>query len=253
MKNAHNWKPTKFVYRGNRLMGSRDPKDLAISSRLAADVVAACYEQNIPKYVTGKLLDLGCGKIPLFATYQRFATENLCVDWANTLHPNDHLDLECDLTESLPFADDAFDTIILSDVLEHIPEPGFLVKEMARVLAPNGKLLLNVPFMYWLHERPHDYYRYTEFALRRFAEQAKLTTIHLSSVGGVPEVLTDIVAKTVARVPLIGNGVARIVQSVVSLLLRTRLGKRISMQTGRLFPMGYFMVLEKAAVTGVRV
>ena len=75
---------------------------------------------------------------------------------------------------NLPFGDSEFDTIILSDVLEHIPVPEHLWKEMARILSRNGKIIMNVPFYYCLHEAPHDCSRYTEFALRRFVEMSGL-------------------------------------------------------------------------------
>jgi hypothetical protein len=59
-----------------------------------------------------------CGKVPLYATYRELVTDAICVDWGNTEHKNRHLDRELDLTNNLPFRDDEFDTIILSDVLE---------------------------------------------------------------------------------------------------------------------------------------
>ena len=54
---------------------------------------------------------------------------------------------------------------------------------------------MNVPFYYWLHERPHDYYRYTEYALRRFAETAGFNFLLIKTLGGVPEIIADILAK----------------------------------------------------------
>jgi SAM-dependent methyltransferase len=108
------------------------------------------------------LLDLGCGKVPFYARYREYVSETVCVDWSNSLHGNGHVDAECDLTQELPFADASFDTILLSDVLEHIPAPERLWREMARLLKPGGELLSSVPFFYWLHEEPYDYYRYTK-------------------------------------------------------------------------------------------
>jgi len=51
-------------------------------------------------------------------------------------------------TKKLPFNENEFDTVILSDVLEHLPTPENIINEIYRVLAKNGKLLLNVPFLY---------------------------------------------------------------------------------------------------------
>jgi SAM-dependent methyltransferase len=245
VKEPEKWQPSKFVRRNGRLLASRDEREVALSSRLHADLVARWYDLHIRQFVRGRLLDLGCGKIPLFEAYRRYITASVCVDWGNSLHRNAHLDMECDLTQRLPFADGEFDTIILSDVLEHIPEPGQLWHEMARVLAPHGRVLMNVPFLYWLHEEPHDYYRYTEHALQRFATAANLRVTHLTAIGGAPEVLADMLAKNIVAVAWIGRPMAVVVQSIAGALASTRLGRDLSARTARRFPLGYAVVAEK--------
>ncbi len=245
MKNEEHWKPSKFVVRNGRLRASKDPGEVSVSSRLVADLVANFYQENLQHHAKGRLLDLGCGKAPLYSAYKDYISENVCVDWASSIHKNDHLDHECDITKPLPFQSKEFDTIILSDVLEHIPQPESLWEEMSRVLSVNGKIILNVPFFYWLHEQPHDYYRYTEFSLRRFAENAGLKVIHLESIGGSPEVITDIFAKTIVRVPAIGRFFAKLAQWITYHFTRTGFGERFSKATRRQFPMGYFLVAQK--------
>ena len=54
------------------------------------------------------------------------------IDWSDSLHGTNYLDDECDLTKDLLFADGSFDSILLSGVLEHIPTPERLWREMAR-------------------------------------------------------------------------------------------------------------------------
>jgi SAM-dependent methyltransferase len=246
VKDPNSWKPSKFVLAQGRLRGSRDTNEVAIGSRLVTDLTARWYEAQIAQYARGRLLDLGCGKIPLFDAYRKYVSENVCVDWGNSLHRNHHLDIECDLTQPLPFADGEFDTIILSDVLEHIPEPQKLWQEMARVLSARGRILLNVPFFYWLHEQPHDYYRYTAHALERFAGLAGLRIAHLSAIGGAPEVLADILAKNLVQVPLIGRPLAAFTQTATRWCVDTGPGRRISVKTAQQFPLAYALVAEKA-------
>jgi SAM-dependent methyltransferase len=45
----------------------------------------------------------------------------------------------------LPFADDTFDHIICSEVMEHIPDDSAAARELARVLKPGGTLAVTVP------------------------------------------------------------------------------------------------------------
>lgn len=215
---------------------------MGIASRLSSDLIAAAYGRELPLHARGKLLDLGCGKVPLYAVYRDLVSECTCVDWSNTAHKNEYLDHECDLTKPLPFRDGEFDTILLSDVLEHIPTPEALCREMARLLAPGGKLIMNVPFYYWLHEEPHDYYRYTEHALRRFVDLAGLRLVLLRATGGSPEVAADLLAKHLVYVPLIGKSLAELLQWTALRFVTTKAGRRISRSTSRIFPFGYFLV-----------
>jgi SAM-dependent methyltransferase len=245
MKNASGWLPTKFVFNKGRLTGSRNPRDVGVASRLAADLIAECYGTHLKDHCGGRLLDLGCGNVPLFEAYRNLVTENVCVDWEQSLHQNKHLDYECDLSLRLPFKDRSFDTIILSDVLEHIAAPEDLWHEMFRVLVPDGKLIMNAPFYYWLHETPHDYYRYTKYALMRFSETSGFTVCLLVPIGGAPEIVVDIFAKNLVRLGRTGRYMAMALQFACKKFIRTAIGKKISTRTAESFPFGYFMVAQR--------
>lgn len=246
MRNSEHWKPTKYELHNGRLRASRNPKFVSVSSRLMTDVTASFFETAIPKYVRGSLADMGCGNVPFYMVYKNLATEITCIDWANTLHQNHYLDLECDLNKPLPFADNCFETIIISDVFEHIAEPDMLWSELTRILKPGGKILMSVPFLYKIHEAPHDYFRYTEFALKNYVTKNNLRILELESFGGLPLVLTDLYAKVLVKIPLLGNTLAAFIQLLCLWFVGTQLGKRISSNTGKAYPLGYFMVIEKS-------
>jgi SAM-dependent methyltransferase len=245
MRNQDQWVPSKFTYVAGRLVASRDKKELGADSRLIGDLVAACYDDALKNYAHGALIDLGCGKVPLFEAYRDLVGQVTCVDWASSTHKNQFVDIECDLTEALPFETGAFDTIILSDVLEHVARPDRLWSEMSRILAPGGSILMNVPFYYWLHEEPHDYYRYTEFALRRFVSDAGLDLQLLKPIGGTPELLGDLAAKHLLRMRLVGGALAGFVQRLALGFVGTGLGRRVSRKTSTKFPLGYFLVASR--------
>jgi SAM-dependent methyltransferase len=200
----------------------------------------------LPTHARGRLLDLGCGQVPLYGAYRAHVGTVTCIDWAAGT-PIDHVDQMCDLGRPLPLPDASFDTIILSDVLEHVPDPALLWREMARVLAPGGAIVMNVPFFYWLHAHPHDYYRYTRFALERFAQINGLALVMLVPLGGLADVLADLLAKLFEKVPLIGGPSALALQAVTSALGRTALGARAAQVSARHFPLGYFMVARRPA------
>lgn len=245
MRNREKWTPSKYIYKKGKLIASRDPKEVGISSRLIGDLIADFYDRNLRQHAKGKLVDLGCGKVPLYAAYREFVTDNVCVDWDSTLNKSEYVDYELDLTKDLPFEDGEFDTIILSDVLEHIPTPEHLWGEMARILSRNGKIVMNVPFYYWLHEQPHDYYRYTEFALRRFVEISGLRLIQLEPIGGAPEIMADVFSKNILRLPKLGRSLARAAQWLTLGFIKTKFGKKMSEATSSSFPVGYFLIAGK--------
>lgn len=236
MKIRDAWTPTKYVRNDEgRLVASRDPKEVGLSSRLLANLIAEWYDINLKEFAKGKLLDLGCGKAPLYGTYAPHISGATLADWSNSPHENDHLDVVCDITQKLPFKDNSFDTIILSDVVEHIPNPSDLMAEVHRILRPKGVLLMNAPFLYWLHEVPHDYHRYTEFMLRKMAEDKEMRVVKLEALAGGWAVLIDLLSKLFGGRPR----VVRVIQKIGPKILASRLKTRLE------FPLAYAMVVMK--------
>lgn len=74
----------------------------------------------------------------------------------------------------LPVSGGVIDAVVLLEVLEHLRHPREALEEIARVLRPGGRLLLTVPFLYPIHDAPHDYQRYTVHGLEREIEAAGL-------------------------------------------------------------------------------
>lgn len=58
---------------------------------------------------------------------------------------NPFADVQADLTD-LPFPDAAFDAVISSHVLEHVPDDRTALRELARVLKPSGVAILMFPY-----------------------------------------------------------------------------------------------------------
>ncbi|HJR11285.1 MAG TPA: class I SAM-dependent methyltransferase [Rhodanobacteraceae bacterium] len=83
----------------------------------------------------------------------------------------------------LPFVSPSFDAIVCLEVLEHTGEYQAALHEFFRVLKPKGTLVLSMPFLYPIHDAPHDYQRLTEHGLRRDMAAAGFEIVRLSKSG----------------------------------------------------------------------
>lgn len=119
----------------------------------------------------GCVVDLGCGTRPYERDILAHADCYVGVDWNRTLHGM-HADVAADIGAALPFQDESADCVVAFEVLEHMAEPGRLLEESRRILAPGGLMMISVPFQWWVHEGPRDYYRYTRHGLAYLMNKA---------------------------------------------------------------------------------
>jgi SAM-dependent methyltransferase len=142
----------------------------------------------------GRLLDVGCGCRPYEEIFAPHVDEYLGLEleatFSETAAASDlrKPDLYYD-GKRIPFEDCSFDTVLSIQVLEHTPEPQQLLDEMARVLRPDGLLILSAPFCFRLHEEPHDYYRFSPHGLRHMCARAGLEVVELHPQGSLWSVL----------------------------------------------------------------
>jgi len=89
----------------------------------------------------------------------------------------------------LPFRDGSFDCVFCSAVLEHVPYPNVVAKEIIRVLKPGGTACIQSPFLEAIHDE-HDYFRFTLKGLKVLFPELKEVKSGVS--GGPSQVLADI-------------------------------------------------------------
>jgi SAM-dependent methyltransferase len=129
------------------------------------------------KNFQGRILDIGCGIKP----FQRFlgGSEYIGIEVKADKKPG-----VCASAEYLPFHDKSFDTVLCTEVLEHVPEPTQVLSECYRVMKPGGALYITVPMTWYLHYEPHDYYRFTKYGIRYLCEKAGFDVVALERFGG---------------------------------------------------------------------
>ncbi|MCP9860388.1 MULTISPECIES: methyltransferase domain-containing protein [unclassified Cyanobium] len=134
----------------------------------------------------GKLLDVGAGSSP----YEELIMETgrisqyIKLDFAKSEYHKGHsLDLTWD-GKTIPLQPQSIDTVLMTEVLEHVHRPGDLLREVRRVLKPGGVLFLTVPFIWPMHELPYDYHRFTPVALKAYLEEADFNVQNIQILGG---------------------------------------------------------------------
>lgn len=119
-----------------------------------------------------RVLDIGAGDAPYAELFEH--VDYVTLDWEHSPHEGAQRTTVSASADDLPFAAGEFDAVLLTQVLEHVRRPDVVLAEVARVLRPGGQLYATVPFAWELHEEPHDYWRFSPYALRALAEDAGL-------------------------------------------------------------------------------
>lgn len=208
--------------------------------------------QTLVSGSTGWVLDIGCGDrwvssaLPLGCLYVGLDYPTT-VDLGYPGHPEVFGN-----AASLPFRDSALDTVLMLDVLEHLASPQRAIAEAGRVLKPGGRLILHVPFLYPLHDEPHDYQRWTVHGLRRLCESHGLALEHTAAVGHPCETAAALFAIALAKSCLLVLSKKRISTLLVPLLataipLVNVVGWSLARLTpgSDIMPLGYRLVASK--------
>ena len=206
--------------------------------------LATTITRALEEHGRGAVLDAGCGSMPYRAVIERSAARY------------DGLDIEsratgvrytCSVTDMAPVADASYDTVLCSEVLEHLANPAAALSEINRVLKPGGKLILSVPFLGRLHEEPHDYFRFTKYGLISLLSSAELEPFSWSTTGSVAgflghQVSTVLVGAT-WHVPILGWIAYGVNAALV--VLPSVLADRLVGPIREKLPLGYVVVAAK--------
>jgi len=152
-------------------------------------------KQRVPfleKIKNSKILEIGASK-----SYKKYLDDSNFVIKIDIVKSEG---VEKGDVRSLKFEDNFFDVVICFNVLEHVYEVDLAIKEMYRVLKNKGLLLVSVPFLYPLHDKPNDYWRFTEFSLKRLFKDFEIVKLCNSGFKVLPLSYFFVVRKKVFEV-----------------------------------------------------
>ncbi len=156
---------------------------IAPGSRVLDAGAGECQYKNLFNHCDYKTQD--------FAEYTGMPSGMLAEKWKYG-----NIDYICDIAQ-IPVSDASFDAVICTEVLEHVPRPIAVLKELSRVLMPGGTLILTAPLSSGVHQQPFHYYGgYSPFFYKKFLSDYSLEIVELKPVGG----LMKHVAQEISRV-----------------------------------------------------
>ena len=101
------------------------------------------------------------------------------------------LDIVSDIT-SIPVPDGTFQNVICTEVFQHLPDPVAAIKELVRVLAPNGKLIITAPFASLTHFAPYHFGSgYNKYFYTYWSEKLNVDVLELSYNGNYFEFMAQ--------------------------------------------------------------
>ena len=158
-----------------------------IAGWLQSVVVRALRDTVGPARVT----DIGCGGQPLRtlvesegATYVGFDVEQNAQASVAIIGCIDR-----GLPVPWPDAHHVYDVVLCTEVLEHVSDWDIAFMNLRSLVAPRGRVILTVPFVFPLHMEPLDYFRATPYALERLAERHHFAIDEQHKLGNARDVI----------------------------------------------------------------
>jgi len=176
-------------------------------------------ESSINQYVKAgsTIADVGCGEQPMRPLIKEKGGQYIGIDVSQNSQNN--VDIVCSAT-SIELADNSVDNILCTEVIEHIPDIDKVFSELTRILRSDGYIILTCPFLYFLHEEPHDFNRPTPHLIQHMADKYSLRVVKLEKTGNEIEVICTVFDSILSEY-IFSN---RIVQFVWNVL---RIGPRL--------------------------
>lgn len=161
---------------------------LGVSERLRQFVEEAPYERRtildfVRKAASSlpagtRIADVGAGDSPYRELFEH--CDYLAVDWDQSVHSGASRVDVVSAADHIALPAKSVDAALLTQVLEHVPDPQAVLQDVHRILRVDGRVYLTVPLIWELHELPHDYYRYTPASLRLLLENTGFADIEVN-------------------------------------------------------------------------
>lgn len=150
-------------------------------SALYTNFIIARIKENLPKQKL-RILNAGCGNNWMKKCVPKG------IDLVGLDINNPSADVNADLEKRLPFKSGEFDAVLLVHVIEHLKDPLFALKELARVTKKGGVLFISTPSPWSANawEDPYHVRPFTKGSLKTLADDAGYDAIEVYYTNTTP-------------------------------------------------------------------
>jgi SAM-dependent methyltransferase len=161
-----------------------------------------------PGYASGVLVDFGCGNKPYYDFFRSKVQRYIGCDITQNSFEDVEILFQPD--SPLPLGDGSADTVLSTQVLEHVSDPVKYLREAGRLLKTGGYIILTCPGAYMLHEEPNDFFRYTRYGLESLLSREGMKIVRIDPAGGAWRVigqtfLNHQTYRRMMKIPLVSN------------------------------------------------
>ena len=155
------------------------------------------WGKRFPRFErNGRVLEVGCGNGVFLSYLKHHGWDVVGVDMsakaAAIAKERFNIDIFAGRIENVTFEAESFDIVVMSHVIEHLPDPGGTLWRVARLLKPHGRLYVETPNyesfgrrccgLYWFPwEAPRHLCLFAPESLRRVIENSGLTVATMGS------------------------------------------------------------------------
>lgn len=144
--------------------------------------------------MTWTMMDFWCGEKPYQSLFK--VDTYIWVDYEKTWHNNtdNPVDVYRD-GKTLPFDDNMFDSVLASEVFEHVFTIDDILQEIRRTMKAWWKLLITIPFAIHEHEVPYDFARYTSYGIKAILERNGYKIISIQQAGSYRQTILQLMIR----------------------------------------------------------
>jgi SAM-dependent methyltransferase len=165
-----------------------------------------------------RVIDIGCGEQPLRKLVEAEGGTYVGFDVEQNAQASVAIIGFIDRALPLPWPDahHVYDVVLCTEVLEHVADWDVAFMNLRSLVAPSGRVIMTVPFIFPLHMEPFDYFRATPHVIEKLAGRHHFVIDEQHKLGNA----RDVIATALDDVSILPNQSA-LVPRIVARVLRT--------------------------------